>query len=256
MMNALRAPQSVLVLGGTSEIADAIVRQFPASRLTKVLLAGRPGPGLDHALTRTATYLQSKGSEATVAQIGFDSLDTEGHQALLDEAFATDIDVVILAFGVLGDQEEFEQDSAAAVEAARANYVGAVSTGLIVAEKFKEQGHGTLIVLSSVAGLRGRRSNYVYGSTKAGLDVFAQGLGDALADTGAHVLVVRPGFVRTKMTKGLPEAPLAVTPERVALDTIKGLRRSAHTVHSPPAIAAVFVGLRALPRSIFRKLSL
>lgn len=256
MMNALHAPQSVLVLGGTSEIAGAIIRQFPASRLTKILLAGRPGPGLDQSVAETADYLREKGSQATVAEISFDSLDTDSHERILQRAFATDIDVVILAFGVLGDQEDFERNAAGAVMAARANYVGAVSAGLIVAEKFKKQGHGTFIVLSSVAGLRGRRSNYVYGSTKAGLDVFAQGLADSLAGTGARVLVVRPGFVRTKMTEGLPEAPLAVTPARVAQDTIRGLRRGAHTVHSPPAIAAVFFGLRALPRPLFRKLSL
>ena len=107
----------------------------------------------------------------------------------------------------------YRRDAEAAVDAAITNYVGSVSTGLLAAEQFRRQGHGLLVVLSSVAGERVRKANFVYGSTKAGLDGFAQGLGDALEGSGAKVMVVRPGFVTTKMTAGLPPAPLAATAE-------------------------------------------
>ena len=253
-MNALTEPQSVVVLGGTSEIARAIVAALPATQLRRVVLAGRPSPALTEATAATAADLAAVGSSAQVEETPFDALDTDSHAAVLARLFEQDVDLVILAFGVLGDQQDFEDDPSEAVLAARVNYVGAVSAGLITADLLKRQGHGTLVVLSSVAGLRARRSNFVYGSTKAGLDVFAQGLADSLVGTGAGVLVVRPGFVRTRMTEGLDEAPLAVSPEQVAQDTLKGLRKGAHTVYSPAAIGAVMAGLRSVPRPLFRKL--
>lgn len=255
MMNALTEPQSVVVLGGTSEIARAIVTELPDARLERVVLAGRPSEGLSSATVDLQEQLSRRGARSVaVTSADFDALDTDSHPRILGELFADDVDLVILAFGVLGDQADFEDDPAAAVRAAQINYVGAVSAGLIVAQHLRRQGHGQLVVLSSVAGLRARRSNFVYGSTKAGLDVFAQGLADSLVGTGAGVLTVRPGFVRTRMTEGLPEAPLATTPEQVAKDTVKGLRKGAHTVHSPAAIAAVMAGLRSVPRPVFRKL--
>jgi decaprenylphospho-beta-D-erythro-pentofuranosid-2-ulose 2-reductase len=116
------------------------------------------------------------------------------------------------------------------------------------------QGHGTIVVLSSVAGERARRSNFVYGSSKAGLDAFAQGLGDRLHERGVHVMVVRPGFVRTKMTAGLDDVPLSTDPDAVAESIATGLRRSSHTVWSPAPLRAVMAALRHLPRPLFRRL--
>ncbi len=133
--------------------------------------------------------------------------------------------------------------------------MGAVSAGLIVADRFRRQGHGTLVVLSSVAGERARRTNYVYGSTKAGLDAFAQGLGDALVDAGARVLVVRPGFVHTRMTEGMDPQPFSTTPEVVAEQVVRGLERGRDTVWAPPLIQVVFVVLRHLPRRLWRIVS-
>ena len=250
MMNAVGAPQSVLVLGGTSEIALATVRALPRSRLNRVVLAGRPGAGLDAAVASLA----SQGI-AGVTSIDFDATDTARHGAIINEVFdAGDIDVVILAFGVLGDQSVAEADPQAAVDVATTNYTGAVSVGLHVARRLREQGHGTLVVLSSVAGDRARRENFVYGSTKAGLDAFAQGLGDALHGSGAHVLVVRPGFVRTRMTEGLPEAPLSTDPDAVAAIIVKALRKGRETVYAPGPLRIVMTGLKALPRPLFRRL--
>jgi len=169
VIDALGEPQSVLVLGGSSEIARATVEALPRTRLRRVVLAGRPSPELDAA----ALQLGNSGI-STVEVASFDAADTDSHQAFVDEVFDNgDIDIVLLAFGVLGDQLDVEANPSKAVQMATVNYTGAVSVGLHVARRLREQGHGHLVVLSSVAGDRARRSNYVYGSTKAGLDAFA-----------------------------------------------------------------------------------
>lgn len=250
MMDALGEPQSVLVLGGTSEIALATVQALPRRRLQRVILAGRPGEGLDAAVT-ALTKQGIKGVQAAA----FDATQTSTHADFVNTVFdGGDVDIVILAFGVLGDQTAAEADPEQAVQVATTNYTGAVSVGLNVARRLRQQGHGTLVVLSSVAGDRARRSNFVYGSTKAGLDAFAQGLGDALHGSGAHVLVVRPGFVRTRMTEGLPEAPLSTDPQAVAAIIVSALRKGRQTVYAPGPLRLVMTGLKALPRPLFRKL--
>ena len=172
MRDATGGVQSVLVLGGTSDIAAATVDLLVADRCRRVVLAGRPSERLDAAADR------HRSSTVEVEVVPFDAAATETHDEVLGAVFAAgDIDLVILAFGVLGDQEAFERDPAAAVAAVTVNYTGAVSAGLVVAERLRSQGHGTLVVLSSVAGVRTRKDNFVYGSTKAGLDGFAHGPG-------------------------------------------------------------------------------
>ena len=252
MMDGVGAPQSVLVLGGTSEIALATVRQLPRARLRRVVLAGRPSAGLDAA----AASLTDLGI-AGVSTVAFDATDTATHGDLVDRLFDEgDIDVVLLAFGLLGDQAQAESDPTVAVTVATTNYTGAVSVGLHVARRLRAQGHGTLVVLSSVAGDRARRSNFVYGSTKAGLDAFAQGLGDALHGSGARVLIVRPGFVRTRMTQGLAEAPMTIDPDDVGRIIVTALRKGRETVYAPGPLRVVMAGLKTLPRPVFRKLPL
>ncbi len=250
MIDALGEPQSVLVLGGTSEIALATIKELPRHRLRRVLLAGRPSPSLDSAVAE----LQALHIEG-VESVEFDAKNTDLHGHIIDSVFdVSDIDLVILAFGVLGDQLSAEADPAQAVEIATVNYTGAVSAGLHVARRLKNQGHGALVVLSSVAGDRARRSNFVYGSTKAGLDAFAQGLDASLAGTGAHVLIVRPGMVRTKMTTHLPEAPMTTNPEDVAKIIVTSLKKGRSTVYAPGPLRIVMTGLKVLPKQVFRKL--
>ncbi len=187
--------------------------------------------------------------------VAFDALDPESHEEALGKVFAEgDVDLVLLAFGILGDQAHDEREPASAVRVAQTNYTGAVSAGLVCARALQTQGHGSLVVLSSVAGERARRANFIYGSSKAGLDAFAQGLGDALHGTGVHVMVVRPGFVRSKMTAGMEEAPLATTPEAVASAIELGLRRRSETVWVPGTLRLVMSALRHLPRPVFRRL--
>lgn len=250
MIDALGEPQSVLVLGGSSEIARAVVEALPRARLRRVVLAGRPSAALDDAVLS----LGNAGISAVeVAQ--FDAINTDSHGALIDEVFDNgDIDIVILAFGVLGDQMEVEADPTQAVHIATVNYTGAVSVGLHVARRLRAQGHGHLVVISSVAGDRARRSNYVYGSTKAGLDAFAQGLGDALVGSGASVLVVRPGMVRTRMSEGLPEAPMTTDPDVVGKTIVQALRKGKHTVYAPGPLRFLMTAVKAVPRPVFRKL--
>ena len=250
MTDALDRPTSILVLGGTSDIALATVRALRSPALRRVVLAARPSEGRDAAVSSLA-----RDGVAGVTAVDFDAAATDSHDELLATAFADgDVDVVLVAFGVLGVQQEFEDDPDLAVEAAQVNYVGAVSVCLRAARLLTAQGHGTLVVLSSVAGERARRSNFVYGSTKAGLDALASGLADALHGSGAHVLVVRPGFVRTGMTSHLEPAPLSVTAEQVAQAVVAGLRRGSTVVYVPAAMRVVMSGLRHLPRAVFRRL--
>jgi decaprenylphospho-beta-D-erythro-pentofuranosid-2-ulose 2-reductase len=250
--DALGEVQSVLVLGGASEIALATVRALVARRTRTVVLAARR----PDELASTGEELRAAGA-STVERVRFDANDDAGsHLALIDDVFDRhgDIDLVLVAAGVLGDQERAARDPAAARALVETNFSGLVSAIVACAERLRAQGHGTLCVLSTVAGERPRRSNFVYGASKAGLDAIAQGLGDKLAGTGAGVLVVRPGFVHTRMTEGLAAAPFAATPEQVADTIVDGLARGAHTVWAPPRLRYVMTVLRHLPRPVFRRL--
>jgi decaprenylphospho-beta-D-erythro-pentofuranosid-2-ulose 2-reductase len=250
MIDALGRPQSLLLLGGTSEIALATARAW-ADAKPVVTLAARPGSGRDEA----AAALRSDGFEVEV--VDFDAEHTDSHPALIDAIAAKrDIDVAVLGFGVLGDEEEAWTDHAAAVRLARVNYTGAVSVGVCLASVVRRQGHGTIVALSSVAGERVRRSNFVYGSTKAGMDGFFLGLGEALREHGGKVLVVRPGFVHTKMTAGRPAVPLSVTADQVAAAIVKGVADGSELIWVPPLMRGVMSGLRHVPRPIFRRLPL
>ena len=254
MKDALGNVESVLVLGGGSEIALATVRALVARRTrTVVLAARRPGE-----LEAAAGELRAAGA-TTVDTVAFDAQDdAEAHGRLVDEVFDRhgDIDLVLVAAGVLGEQRRDEHDGAAARAVVSTNFLGLVSAIVPCAERMRAQGHGTLCILSTVAGERARRSNFVYGSSKAGLDAFAQGLGDSLAGTGVNVVVVRPGFVRTRMTEGLDPAPFATTPEKVAEATLEGIAKGAHTVWAPPVLRYVMSVLRHVPRPVFRRLPL
>jgi len=251
--DGLGAVQSVLVFGGTSDIAESTLRRLVQRRARRVVLAGRD---VDR-LGEIAEDLRARGA-TFVECVPFDALDTATHEAMVDAVFdrVGDIDLVLVAFGVLGEQADAEQHATAAVDVARVNYLGAVSVLTPTAERLQAQGHGTIVVLSSVAGERARESNYVYGSTKAGLDAFAQGLNDRLVGTGANVMIVRPGFVHTKMTAGLKPAPLAATPDSVAAAILDGLATGRTIVWVPRTLRPVMSVLRHLPRPVFRRLAL
>ncbi len=251
MLNALGIPQNLLLLGGTSDIALAVAEAYAGAGRPHVVLAARPGPRRDAAVAR----LERRGLE--VEAVDFEARDTAAHAAVVKQASsAGDIDVAVVAFGILGDQEQAWQDHDTAVALAEVNYVGAVSVGVWLAARMREQGHGTIVALSSVAGERARRSNFAYGASKAGMDAFYLGLGQALRRDGVHVLVVRPGFVRSRMTEGRDAVPLAVTPGQVATAVVAGIAEDRELVWVPRRLRAVMSVLRLLPPPVFRRLPL
>jgi decaprenylphospho-beta-D-erythro-pentofuranosid-2-ulose 2-reductase len=254
MNDAVGSPQRALVLGGTSELALAVMDRLVDRRCRQVVLACRR-PDAPEA-TAAADRLRSRGADV-VELVPFDACDPATHAPAITAATDAlgDLDLVVWAAGVLGDQATFDADPAAAWDAVTANYTGAVSACLNVAGVLRRQGHGTLMVLSSVAGQRARAENYVYGSAKAGLDAFAQGLGDALAPHGVHVMVVRPGFVHTRMTAGMDPAPFATTADEVADRVVRGLERQDRVVWAPPVLRGVFAVMRSLPVGVWRRVS-
>lgn len=253
MNDALGGAQSVLVLGGGSEIAVATVRRLIRERCRTVVLAGRD----PDALARPAKDLEAAGA-TSVSVVPFDGLDFAAHDGFVRDVFAEhgDFDLVFLAFGVLGDQDLAERDGAEARRIVESNFTGAVSVLVPVVEALRTQGHGTVVVLSSVAGERARRSNFVYGSSKAGLDAFCQGLGDSLLGSGVRIVVVRPGFVHTKMTEGMAPAPMSIEADAVADAIVAGLGRGSETIWVPSQLRFVMSALRHIPRPVFRRLPL
>lgn len=241
---------AVLVLGGRSEIGLAVAQRLVAGGARTVVLAARRSKDLAAERRR----LLDAGA-AVVECVEFDADDVGSHQPLLSAvADAHGIDTVVVSFGILGDQTRAEADAAHAVAVLHTDFLAQVSVLTELAQLLRTQGHGQLVVFSSVAGVRVRRANYVYGSAKAGLDGFASGLGDALAGSGVHLLLVRPGFVVGRMTAGMRPAPLSSTPDQVADAVVTGLRRRSGVVWVPGGLRYVFAGMRLVPRGIWRRL--
>jgi decaprenylphospho-beta-D-erythro-pentofuranosid-2-ulose 2-reductase len=251
VLDAVGNPQAILLLGGTSEIGLAICERYLQNAHARILLAAMPDdPGRDAAVAQ----MKAAGARS-VELIDFEATDTDSHPKMIDAAFAGgDVDVAVVAFGLLGDAEELWQNQRKAVQIAEINYTAAVSVGVLVGEKMRAQGFGQIIAMSSAAGERVRRSNFVYGSTKAGLDGFYLGLGEALKEFGVHVLVIRPGQVRTRMSAHIKEAPLTVDKEYVANLAVTASAKGKELVWAPGAFRYVMMVLRHIPRPIFRKL--
>ncbi len=251
MNDALGGVQTALVLGGTSELALATLAALDLRPGAKVALAGR-----DEEAMKQIRVPTSGGGSAEVTTLAWDAAHAAtGPQVVAAAAEALgDIDIVLVAAGMLGDQARAESDIAHAVDILSVNLVGVAAALLPAAERLRSQGHGTIVVFSSVAGLRGRRANYVYGASKAGLDALAEGVQSSLAGSGAHLLVVRPGFVHTKMTSHLESAPFATTPDVVGTAVADAIRKGREAVHVPRLLGPVFAGFRLLPRPVFRRL--
>ncbi len=251
MKDALGDVQSVLVLGGDSDIAFAICERLMERRTRRIILAGRDVRRLESRAARLRV-----NADIQIECLHFDALEFQSHDDFVTSVFDTadDIDLVLVAFGVLGNQTRDEHSGSLALHVIEANFSGAVSVLIPIAEKLVEQGHGTVVVMSSVAAERARRSNFIYGASKAGLDWFAQGMSDALRGTGVHIMIVRPGFATTKMTSGMKTPPMASTPEEIASATIDGIRNNRDIVWVPGKLRFVMSVLRHLPRPIFRRL--
>jgi decaprenylphospho-beta-D-ribofuranose 2-oxidase len=246
-------PRRVLLIGGGSEIGLAIMRRLAAEGPVVPHLLGRDSGRLQSALEqlRQQGCLAGDWAELDADQVG-------EHPRVIAEAFRAlgDVDVVVLAIGVLGGQAGLDADPDEAAEVLRVNLVGCGSLMLAALRELREQGHGSLIALSSVGAERPRAGNAVYGAAKAGFDSLAQGLSDAVAGSGVEVLVVRPGFVHTKMTAGLDPAPLATSPEAVAEACVRALGHGSATLWVPRTLRPLFSVLRHLPRPVYRRLPL
>jgi decaprenylphospho-beta-D-erythro-pentofuranosid-2-ulose 2-reductase len=198
--------------------------------------------------------VRAGGSERVLTR-QLDALDGERQAEALDGAIQElgGADIVIVAVGVLGESGGMPDDVDGAVEVLRVNTVGAGALLLRAAQRLRGSG-GSLVALSSVAAERPRPANFVYGASKAGFDALARGLGDALHAEGVRVLVVRPGFVRTRMTRDMQAAPLAVDPEAVARATVAGLEGGAQVVWVPAVLRWLMLMIRLLPRQLFRRI--
>jgi short-subunit dehydrogenase len=240
---------SVLLLGGRSEIGLEVTRRIASGR-TVVLGARRSAD-----LVAEVALVESAGA-AAVYCVEFDADATDDHQALLAKVVADHgpIAVAVLAFGVLGEQARAEREAAHALAVIHTDYVAQVSVLTVLAKMLRAQGVGDLVVFSSVAGIRVRRANYVYGSAKAGLDGFAGGLRDALHGSGVHLLLIRPGFVVGRMTEGMSPAPFACTPSEVADAVIAGLHSGQGTIWVPGVLRWVYAVARLLPQAVWRRM--
>jgi decaprenylphospho-beta-D-erythro-pentofuranosid-2-ulose 2-reductase len=247
-------PRKLLLVGGSSEIGLAIARRVAAdgSGSLQVHLLGRD----QQRLREGAANLEQGGCEVSTGHLDADDLDS--HEQAITDAFAGagGFELVVIAVGILGAQDGVDADQAAANAVMRTNFLGTGSLLLHCLRALERQTSGTLVVLSSVAAERPRASNAIYSATKAGLDSLAQGLADRSHGSGARVLVVRPGFVTTRMTKGLKPAPFATTADAVAAATVRALHGRAHTIWVPGSLRFVFAVLRHMPRPLFRRLAL
>jgi short-subunit dehydrogenase len=193
---------------------------------------------------------------AAVHTVEFDADDLASHGPLIQRLVAEHgaIGTAVLAFGILGNQGRAEADAAHAVAVVHTDYVAQVSLLTHLATAMRSADTGSLVVFSSIAGVRGRRANYVYGSAKAGLDAFANGLADALHGSGVRLLVVRPGFVVGRMTQGMDPAPLSSTPAQVADATTRALRKGRRGVWVPAPLAVLAFAFRMTPQFVWRRM--
>ncbi len=238
----------VVLLGGTSEIGLAILQALGAPPATEIVLAGRDEAALA-AAGKTLPY--------TVRTRHYDATDSAAHEQFVREVFeAGPVDMLISAAGVLIPQQAMDSDPRQAALLIGTNFTGHVSTLLATAARMRAQGRGTIVVLSSVAAVRPRKANMVYGAAKAGLDAFARGLADSLHGTGVQVLLVRPGFVTGRMTTGMDPAPLSTTPAAVGQAVAGALRsRASGSLWVPKPLAALAAVMRIVPRPVWRRLS-
>jgi decaprenylphospho-beta-D-erythro-pentofuranosid-2-ulose 2-reductase len=250
MKDAVGSVQSVVLFGGTSDIGLDIVRALVADRARTVVLAARDTARAEQA----AAALSEQGAHVEVAQL--DAARPETHAGIVAGIFERPdgVDVALVAAGALGRAGEEQLLDAAGLQIV--NGAGAVSLMAHTARAMRRQGRGTIVLLSSVAADRPRRSNFAYGSSKAAADAFARGLQDELHGSGVDVMIVRPGFVRTKMTEGRDAAPGAVDAAAVTKAVVEGLRARRAVVYVPGLLRWVMLALKLLPRAVFRRLPL
>jgi short-subunit dehydrogenase len=238
-----------VIFGGRSEIGIEVATRLADGAI--VVLAAR---GADRLTDEVAAVTAAGAVSVGVREFDADALAS--HLPLVESIVAEygPIATAVVAFGILGDQARAETDAAHAAAIVHTDYTAQVSLLTVLAATMRSAGHGALVVFSSVAGARPRRANYVYGSAKSGLDAFARGLTDALHGSGVRLLLVRPGFVIGRMTEGMSPAPLSSTPPQVADAVVRALVIGRSEIWVPRTLGPLVLGLRLLPRSLWRRL--
>jgi decaprenylphospho-beta-D-erythro-pentofuranosid-2-ulose 2-reductase len=250
------AAETVIILGATSAVAQQYAR-LQAGRGARLALVGRNAD----RLAAIAADLAGRGAaEAVAIPLDLAATPPEGYEtawASLAQRLGGGVDVVLLAYGVLGDQKAAEADSAETIRLLTVNMVSACAWATAAAAHLERQGSGTLVAISSVAGDRGRGSNYIYGAAKGGLALFLEGLAHRLAATPIHVLTVKPGFIDTPMTDGMNKSgPLWATAQKVAIDIDRAIRKGRNILYTPWFWRPIMLVIRHLPRIIFNRMKI
>jgi decaprenylphospho-beta-D-erythro-pentofuranosid-2-ulose 2-reductase len=242
----------VLIVGATSAIARAVARRY-ADDGARLFLVGRSAARLE----AERADLRVRGAAAVEVAV-MDALEYERHEEVVAAAIVAlgRLDRVLIAHGSLPDQRRCEQSAEETLHAFHVNLLSAVSLLTPIANRMEAQRGGRIAVIGSVAGDRGRQSNYVYGSAKGGLDVFLQGLRNRLHGAGVEVITVKPGFVDTPMTAHLPKNPLYADPARVGARIHAALEGGGRVVYAPWFWRPVMAGIRAIPERLFQRLRL
>jgi len=240
------------MLGATSAMAIATARKL-ATREASFYLVARSASKVE----AVAKDLETRGATSVAVKV-MDLDDTAAHLQMLAAAAETlgHIDLALIAHGVLGDQDQAQADYAVAEAILQTNFLSAVSLSTWLANYFEARHAGTLAVISSVAGDRGRKSNYVYGASKGALNIFLDGLRNRVDRHGVHVLCIRPGFVATPMTAHLPQNALFAQPNAIADGILKAIVKRKDNVYLPPIWAPIMFMVRSIPQSVFKKMNM
>lgn len=252
MKNGVGVAQNIVLFGGTSEIGQAILRRVVKPGVARLVLVSRD---ID-AANRVSQELVGAHPELDVHHVRYEASDAASMEHVVAEVADAvgDIDVAVVAQGVLNEGANYYEQPSSLIDLVNVNFTGEMVLLYALAARMRQQGYGKIVVLSSVAGERVRRGNPVYGATKAGIDGFALALDHELAGSGASVLVVRPGFVTTKMTTGMKKAPFSTDPETVARIVEKGIASDKKIVWAPAPLQWMFLILKNLPIAIWRRL--
>lgn len=253
MRNGVGVPQHIVLFGGTSEIGLAVLDGLVRPGVSRVTLVCRNVESGESA----ADGLHGISDDTQVDVVRFDAADASSMSAVVSEVCsAGDIDVAIIAQGVLGQGHDHSLGSGMLEEVMAVNATATMALLVSLADRMRAQGDGRIVLLSSVAALRPRKSNPVYGASKAAVDSFALALDHELEGSGVSILLVRPGFVESKMTKGMKKAPFSTTPAGVAAVVVPAVNSSRGIVHAPKVLSLVFAVFRILPERIWRRLPL
>jgi decaprenylphospho-beta-D-erythro-pentofuranosid-2-ulose 2-reductase len=244
--------KKILVVGAGSAIAEATARLF-AQRGDALFLVGRKADVLESM----SADLRVRGANAVGMRV-MDANDFDAHESMLNDAETSlgGLDTVLLAHGTLSDQKACESSVELTMRELNTNGLSFVALLTRIAAKFEQRKAGTIVVISSVAGDRGRQSNYVYGSAKALVTAFTSGLRQRLYASGVTVVTIKPGFVDTPMTAAFPKGPLWAKPQKIAAGIVSAVDRSATVMYLPGFWRLIMLVIRSIPETVFRRLKL